>query len=87
MRTLNCDNHGFGHANNRGLEIADARYVLFLNPDTELLTGELGDLIKALDGRPEIALAGVRQLRPDGPLAPSIRRFPSAATRRLRHWG
>jgi len=30
-------NHGFGHANNRGLMTCNARYVLFLNPDTEIL--------------------------------------------------
>ena len=35
VRTIRCDNRGFGHANNRGLETANARYVLFLNPDTE----------------------------------------------------
>ena len=32
-------NHGFAHANNRGLMTCDARYVLFLNPDTEILEG------------------------------------------------
>lgn len=78
VRTIRCENHGFGHANNRGLETADARYVLFLNPDTEVLDGSLATLVAALDVRPEIGLAGVRQVRPDGTLAPSIRRFPSA---------
>jgi N-acetylglucosaminyl-diphospho-decaprenol L-rhamnosyltransferase len=78
VRTLRCPNRGFGHANNRALETADARYVLFLNPDTELLEGTLADLVAALDRRPEVALAGVRQLRDDDSLAPSIRRFPSA---------
>jgi GT2 family glycosyltransferase len=79
VRTLRCANHGFGHANNRALEIANARYVLFLNPDTEVLEGTIGDLVASLDGRPEVALAGVRQVRSDGSLAPSIRRFPSTA--------
>jgi N-acetylglucosaminyl-diphospho-decaprenol L-rhamnosyltransferase len=77
-RTLRCENRGFGHANNRGLEIADARYVLFINPDTEVREGELADLIAELDRQPRVGLAGARQLRPDGSLAPSIRRFPSA---------
>ena len=31
-RTISCANRGFGAANNVGLETADARYVLFLNP-------------------------------------------------------
>ncbi len=77
-RTIRCENHGFGHANNVGLATAQARYVLFLNPDTELLSGSLADLVAALDRRPEVGLAGVRQVDSGGALAPSIRRFPSA---------
>jgi N-acetylglucosaminyl-diphospho-decaprenol L-rhamnosyltransferase len=77
-RTVRCENRGFGHANNRGLELAGARYVLFINPDTEIREGSLAELVAALDSQPEVALAGVRQLRADGSLAPSIRRFPSA---------
>ncbi len=77
MRTVSCDNRGFGHANNRALEIADARYVLFLNPDTEVLRGSLAELVAHFDRRPEVGLAGARQLRADGSVAPSMRRFPS----------
>ena len=40
-RVVTCRNHGFGHANNRGLETTSARYVLFLNPDTEILDGHV----------------------------------------------
>ncbi|MGC1166901.1 MAG: glycosyltransferase family 2 protein [Solirubrobacterales bacterium] len=79
VRTVTCANHGFGHANNRGLETANARYVLFLNPDTEFLNGSLAELTAALDRRPEVGLAGVRQVEGGGALAPSIRRFPSTA--------
>jgi N-acetylglucosaminyl-diphospho-decaprenol L-rhamnosyltransferase len=76
-RTICCANRGFGAANNRALEMADARYVLFLNPDTEFLRGSLEGLVAALDRRPHVGLAGVRQVGGDGKLAPSIRRFPS----------
>jgi GT2 family glycosyltransferase len=79
VRSLRCDNRGFGHANNRGLEIADARYVLFLNPDTEFVEGEIDDLIAEMDRRPDVGLAGARQLSGDDSLAPSIRRFPSVS--------
>ncbi len=78
-RVVASANHGFGHGNNRGLETTSARYVLFLNPDTEILAGTFGELVDMLDDRPEIGLAGVRQLTPDGELFPTIRRFPSAA--------
>ena len=42
-RTITCLNRGFGAANNEGLATADARYVLFLNPDTEFLDGNLAE--------------------------------------------
>src|SRR5689334_17970602 len=38
-RVVSSANHGFGHANNRGALTSSARYVLFLNPDTEVVTG------------------------------------------------
>jgi N-acetylglucosaminyl-diphospho-decaprenol L-rhamnosyltransferase len=76
-RTITCPNRGFAHANNCALETAEARYVLFLNPDTEFLGGSLAELIAALERRPEVGLAGVRQVGSDGALAPSMRRFPS----------
>jgi len=76
-RTMRCENRGFGAANNVALATADARYVLFLNPDTEFLDGSLEALVKTLDQKPDVALAGVRQLGSDDRLAPSMRRFPS----------
>jgi N-acetylglucosaminyl-diphospho-decaprenol L-rhamnosyltransferase len=77
-RTVRCENHGFPHANNRALMTCDARYVLFLNPDTQVLEGTFAELLAALDERPTVGLVGARQLRPDGTLHPTIRRFPSA---------
>lgn len=76
-RRVVCDNHGFAHANNRALMEADARYVLFLNPDTELVDGTLADLVARMDAAPEIGLAGCRQVDGEGRLQPTMRRFPS----------
>jgi N-acetylglucosaminyl-diphospho-decaprenol L-rhamnosyltransferase len=72
-------NGGFGHGNNRGIESTSARYVLFLNPDTEVIQGTFGALVDRLDECPEVGLAGARQLMPDGELIPTIRRFPNAS--------
>ena len=77
VRLVVCANRGFGHANNQALDTVDARYVLFLNPDTELLSGTLAEVVAKLDARPEIGLAGVRQLDVEGTVSPTMRRFPS----------
>jgi GT2 family glycosyltransferase len=78
-RVVTSANRGFAHGNNRGLETSAARYVLFLNPDTQIVEGTFGELVDTLDRRPEIGLIGVKQLCTDGELYPTIRRFPSAA--------
>jgi len=77
-RVVECDNHGFAHANNRALATCNARYVLFLNPDTEILDGSLQQLVEFLDRNTELGLIGVRQVTSDGSVYPTIRRFPSA---------
>ena len=82
-RVIESENGGFGYANNRGWEAANARYGLFLNPDTEVVDGTFEELIAACDARPEAGLVGVRQLASDGELYPTMRRFPNAA----RAWG
>jgi GT2 family glycosyltransferase len=77
-RLVRSVNRGFAHANNRALMSCDSRYVLFLNPDTEIARGSLDELVQALDERPQVGLAGVVQVAADGSLHPSIRRFPNA---------
>jgi len=78
VRFIRCENRGFAHANNQGLRTCDARYVLFLNVDTEIQEGTFEQLVAALDARPKVGLAGVRQVDGDGAVAPTMRRFPSA---------
>jgi GT2 family glycosyltransferase len=76
-RVVECENKGFAHGNNRAIVTCDARYTLFLNPDTEILKGTFADLIDELDARPDVGLVGVKQILPSGELAPTIRRFPT----------
>ena len=71
-------NHGFCHANNRAIMTCDARYVLLLNPDTEIADGSLAELVRMMDARPTVGLAGVRQVTGEGELVHTIRRFPNA---------
>ena len=78
VRVLRTENRGFAAANNRGLEVVDAEWVLFLNPDTKILSGTLDELVSLLGARPTVGLAGVRQVDEHGVLDPTMRRFPNA---------
>ena len=77
-RVVTCENRGFAHANNRAYQTCNARYALFLNPDTEILAGSFAELVEVVDERPTVGLVGVRQLTADGSLFPTMRRFPNA---------
>ena len=77
-RSVRSLNHGFGHANNRALMTCNARYVLFLNPDTEILEGSFDELVRMMDERPTVGLAGARQITGEGRLDTTIRYFPNA---------
>jgi N-acetylglucosaminyl-diphospho-decaprenol L-rhamnosyltransferase len=77
-RVVTCANYGFGHANNRAALTTNARYVLFLNPDTEIREGSFEELVARMDASPRLGLVGVKQITADGELFPTVRRFPNA---------
>ena len=77
-RRVPSRNHGFSHANNRALMTVNARYVLFLNPDTEIVEGTFEELVRALDERPTVGLIGARQITGQRNLDTTIRYFPNA---------
>jgi GT2 family glycosyltransferase len=79
VRVIPTENRGFAAANNRGLEAVDADWVLFLNPDTKIISGTLEGLVSLLQARPTVGLAGVRQLDEKDALDLTMRRFPNAA--------
>lgn len=77
VRVLRRQNRGFAASNNVALAQAQGRYVLLLNPDVEIRSGTLDELVAAMDERPQLGLASVVQRGTEGELQPSIRRFPS----------
>jgi len=82
-------NGGFSYGNNLGLKLlgyrgqgdvdADApRYALLLNPDTEVPVESLAGMIKFMDSRPEVGVAGPKLVLEDGSLDLACRRsFPT----------
>lgn len=73
-------NLGFAAANNLALRRARGRYLLLLNPDTEVQPGALDALVALLDRRPAAGAVGARLLNSDGSLQFSTYRLPTAGT-------
>ena len=69
-------NAGFGAANNQGIQASSGRYVLILNPDTEILSGSLDVMIDYLDQHSDVALIGSKLVFADGSFQHSCFRFP-----------
>jgi len=72
-------NRGFAGANNQALPLCRGRYVMLLNPDTEVASDALAALVEFMDLHPEVGAVGPRLLNPDGTLQPSGHRFPTLA--------
>ncbi|MFP3896642.1 MAG: glycosyltransferase family 2 protein [Anaerolineales bacterium] len=81
-------NGGYAYANNLGLRrlgythncasTSLPRYVLLLNPDTELPEDALADMVAFMDEHKDVGVAGPRLVRGDGSLDKACRRsFPT----------
>lgn len=83
----NSENVGYPAANNQGMaalgvcskrSAAAPRYVLLLNPDTELPADCLAEYVGWMDKNPAVGVVGPRLVLPDGSLDLACRRsFPS----------
>ncbi|MFO0704586.1 MAG: glycosyltransferase [Candidatus Andersenbacteria bacterium] len=85
----NTQNEGFARANNRAIQQARGRYILLLNPDTEVTAGALDALVAEADRlntpHPADSRGGARRFGalaprlqyPDGSFQPNFYRFPS----------
>jgi N-acetylglucosaminyl-diphospho-decaprenol L-rhamnosyltransferase len=77
------ENRGYSAANNLGIRYFRAlssppRYILLLNPDTEVPPDGIARMVAYLDSHPEAGVAGPKLVRPDGSLDLACRRsFPT----------
>jgi N-acetylglucosaminyl-diphospho-decaprenol L-rhamnosyltransferase len=62
----NGDNAGFGRANNQGLAVTRAPFVLLLNSDAELRPGCLETLVGLLRDRARVGIVAPRTVEADG---------------------
>jgi N-acetylglucosaminyl-diphospho-decaprenol L-rhamnosyltransferase len=70
-------NAGFARANNVGLRASSGRYVLLLNPDTEILPGAVQTLLDFAEEHPEAGAAGPMILNPDLTIQSSCNPMPT----------
>jgi len=73
-------NVGFARANNIAIKMAKGRYILILNPDTELKTDTLKRLVDFMENEPTVSAAGCKVLYPDGRNQLSCGYLPTVAS-------
>ena len=69
-------NGGFAHGCNAGWRAGEAPYVLFLNPDARIDRASLDELVRLLEGSPEVGAVAPCVVHDDGSLDFSLRRYP-----------
>ena len=75
-----AENIGFTRGNNLGLERSRGRYLLLLNPDTEVCRDALPVLIDFMEHQQQVGIVGPHTLNSDGSHQSTRRRFPSMLT-------
>jgi len=67
----NCTNPGFASGNNQAIKLCAGKYIMLLNPDTEIKPGSLDILTNFMEKNATAGGAGPRLLFPDGTLQQS----------------
>ena len=73
----NKSNRYLSAAHNQALAIAQGRYFLILNSDTEVPAGTLARLVEFLDDNPAVGAVGCREVNPQGVTHPTGSTFSS----------
>lgn len=79
-RIENSYNLGFAKGSNQGIKISRGRYVMLLNPDSEVRPGAFSAIVQFGDENPEVGIFGAKVLNSDGTVQYSCRRFPTFVT-------
>lgn len=70
----NKKNHGFGIANNIGLEKAQGELVLYLNPDTIITKNTVHNIILEFENDKDLGAVGLRMINGKGKFLPESKR-------------
>jgi hypothetical protein len=81
VHLITCDeNIGFVRGNNLGAKYARGKYLMLLNPDTEIIDDVLIRLVEVLELDEKIGVVGPHTLNSDGTHQSTRRRFPTLLT-------
>lgn len=69
-------NDGFAVGNNLGINQAQGKYIMILNPDIAIVPGVLEKMIDFMDDNLDVGIIGPKLINPDGGVQYSCRRFP-----------
>lgn len=70
-------NRGYGQGNELGIQEAQGKYLLIINPDNELEPSGLETMIDAMEKDPSIGILAPQLIHEDGSIRESSRTFPS----------
>ena len=76
------ENVGFAKGNNKGIEHVkslggDGSHILLLNPDTEVFSGSIRNMVGVLERKDDAGIVGAKLLNSDKSIQESVRAFPS----------
>ena len=77
---INEENLGYAKAANLGILNAKGKYLLLINPDCYVESGEIIKLIDYLERNPQVGIVGPQILNQDGSVQGTARTFPNAWT-------
>ena len=72
----NKNNNGFAKACNQAIKKSSGKYVLLLNPDTEIRDNTVKKVYDFMEKENNCGIAGCKIVNEDGSIQSSIRRFP-----------
>lgn len=73
---VNSTNLGYAQANNQGISQSQGKYILLLNPDTQLADNTLAKMVQFMELNPQYSALAPKLLNPDGSVQASLRTFP-----------
>lgn len=76
-KIFNKTNLGFAKANNQALKIAEGEFILFLNPDTEILEQGIIKALKFMRENKDCGIMGCQLIDANDKIQSSVRNFPN----------